>query len=197
MFEFVRRFSHLQLLASNTRFDSRQWLKPEDPSDTTFNVIKAIRALQSPGSQLDKFKQLDAELDELLSYLERPLPRDDRKLAIKKFLESTVRELEAGGLGALEILALLPKLTKKMVGRPVTARLDAVVAAEMFDSGVSWTKIAQKLFHCKDPADCFQRRETIRKAVKSLDTLFRKLGIPIPPRKHSSKKPSVKMEVIR
>jgi 3-methyladenine DNA glycosylase Tag len=65
----------------------------------------------------------------------------------------------------------------------VTERVQAVKAAEMFDAGLSWTRIAQKLHGCKDAADCYQQKERIRKAVKSLDELFRKMGIPIPTRK--------------
>jgi len=188
MLELVRRFSQVQLLAKKAAL-SRQWLRSDDPSNTTFSMIRAVKALYSPASEVENLKKLDDELDELLSYLDRPSPGRHQIGEIKELQERTVTELDVRGFSALEIYALLPKLTARTVGHPVTARLDAVEAADMFDGGLSWTQIAQKLYRCKDAADCFRRRDSIRKAVKSLDALFHKLGIPIPQRKSSRKSP--------
>jgi hypothetical protein len=176
--EFVRRFSHLFLLADTVSLDRRPWLRPEDPSDTTFDMVRSIRALYRPGTEVQKFQRLDGEVEKILTYIDLPPSKRNEK--------SLIAELSEKGLTPLEILGLLPRLTKRVAGHPVMMRLDAVKAAEMWDAGLSWTGIAQKLHGCKDVADCFPHHERIRKAVKSLDKLFGKMGIPVPARKANS-----------
>jgi hypothetical protein len=174
MLEFVRHFSQLHLLANGVVTTRSPTLKDEDPSDTTFNVVRAIKSQFTAGPDAQKFLQIDADLEELLTYLEQPPSKREQR--------SIVRELEARGLSAEQIITLLPRLTKRVQGHPVTMRLDAVRAAEMFDAGRTWGEIAREI-PPKDPSDRLRNSDRIRKAVKSLDKLFRKFGISIPARR--------------
>jgi hypothetical protein len=176
MLEFVRRSSWLRLLAETTSVPIVPELSRQDPTDTTFDMVRAIKALYKPSNEVQQFRQLDADVEDLISYLKSSLSR--------RVGEDLIRELDERGLSGLEIFYVVPRLTRRLAGHPVTARLDAVRAADMFDAGFSWTQIAQKLYGCKDGADCSRYRERIRKAVKSLDKFFCKFGIPIPKRRH-------------
>jgi len=171
----VRRLSCLQLLSKALPNRLKPVLESEDPSDTAFDVATTIKALYVPQRDVQRFLQLDSEANELLTYLNHPSPpRSDEQIA---------EELESRGLTATEIVRLIPHLRNRRVGHPVTNRVEAVNAAEMFDRGLSWTQIANRLPPPPNGVDIFRQRERVRKAVKSLDKVFHKFGIPIPPRR--------------
>jgi hypothetical protein len=135
--ELVRCFSELHILASQVSREELRDIAEEDPSDFAFTVLQAIKELRKRNGTLPaRFAALDNEIDELLTYLRKIPPRQN---------EGLVAMLSGKGFTAVEIFDLLPVLTRRKPHRPVSTRLGAVKAAELYDAGNSWTKIANKL----------------------------------------------------